>query len=64
MSDREFLQEIEAFLCFNLHPSKEDILQLKQDLQKHLEIPIKSTLIELQSVGRKLRENAILNNVI
>lgn len=39
-TDREFLQEIEAWLCFNSNPSQDQILELKHTLQNHLSIPI------------------------
>lgn len=35
-TDREFLQEIEAWLCFNNTPTQEQVLQLKHNLQDHL----------------------------
>lgn len=36
-TDRELLTEIEAWLSFNMAPTKEQVLELKKDLQEHIE---------------------------
>lgn len=33
----ELLKEIEAFLCFNTHPSKKEIQVIKQSIREHIE---------------------------
>jgi len=37
MTNLELLQEIEAWLCFNLTPSKQDLIDLKKSLKDHIE---------------------------
>lgn len=36
MTSLELLQEIEAWLSFNNHPSKEQISELRNDIKKHI----------------------------
>lgn len=39
-SSTEFLQEIESWLCFNKQPSRNEIIDLHNDLKKHLGLEI------------------------
>ena len=36
MTSLELLQEIDAWLCFNNSPSKEQISELRNDIKKHI----------------------------
>lgn len=53
-TDREFLQEIEAWLCFNSNPPHDQILELKHNLQNHLsiplELPVKPEIAEIDEI--------------
>lgn len=63
-TDREFLQEIEAWLCFNSNPPQDQILELKHTLQNHLSIPIEPpvikppfTLLDIDFIETLIRDN-------
>lgn len=36
MTSLELLQEIDAWLCFNIEPSKEEITQLRKSIKEHI----------------------------
>ncbi len=35
-TDRQFLEEIEAWLTFNIEPTKENLIELRRDINKHI----------------------------
>jgi hypothetical protein len=36
MKSIELLQQIEAWLCFNQEPSKEELMKMKADIKQHI----------------------------
>lgn len=50
MNNLELLKEIEAWLCFNTDPSKEELAKMKKTIKEHIEIKEKKyTTIEIEN---------------
>jgi len=46
MTSLELLQEIEAWLSFNNHPSKEQINELRKDIKKHISEQLNISVVQ------------------